>query len=410
MILNNDSSSNMISLTKIAMLILTLGPILMWYKIQFPVSLGSALILFLSVFFMIRSRFNFRVLPWTFIPLFVYISGLWCINNSFALWTLLPPGGWVFFIFVLGLFSGVYLFDMKLCKKYMKWTIWIAILLFWVQFVLLKTTGSQQFCFVPPLTPEFTYENMSYADLASQHVSSSYPCSIFLEKSYMAYYLVAYLCLTWFRGDNKNKMVSKEIAIIVLTLIFLKSGSGIVGLAILFAVKAFSIFWTHNIGRRVVMIILVIPLIIGIFYAYQSTDPGQEIFSRQEELFTEGTSGYTRVVAGYLIYDMLTPQEQMIGKPDASEVFGKERDDGTINFYINGVQTILINLGYIGALLYLLFYGSIFRRVSLSSKMCIIVLLAMALLESNYLNSLMLLLSIIPCADYFSIKKSKLTI
>lgn len=388
-------------LRKVAMLIFTWGPILSWYKISFPVPLGYALILFVSILGIIMSGAKVRVLPSTFLWVFIYVCGLWMYNHHFGLWTLFPPGGWVFFIFAVGIVGGILLFDMDLCRKYMRWVVWIAIGLFFIQFGLLVATGSQQFCFVPPLTSEFTYEGMTYSEIVVRHLTSVHPCSIFLEKSYMAYYLVAYLSLIMFSGEGKGKLYSKEILIISLTLIILRSGSGIVGLAVLWVVKAFSMFWTKNKKRRISMILLMVPFAIGVFYIYGSTEAGQEIFSRQDELTTEDTSGYVRVMGGYAIYDMLTPQEKMIGKPDAQEAFGKDRADGTTWFYINGVQTILVYLGFIGALLYLFFYASVFRKVALSSRMCLITLLTMALLESNYLNPYMLLLTIIPCAEYY---------
>ena len=37
--------------------------------------------------------------------------------------------------------------------------------------------------------------------------------------------------------------------------------------------------------------------------------------------------------------------------------------------------------------------------------MCIIVLLVMGLLESNYLNPYMMLFTVIPCADYYHNQK-----
>lgn len=393
-------------LRKVAMLIFTLGPILAWYKIPFPVPLGYALIMLVSLAGIVYGGLNLKVLPQTFILVFLYVCGIWSYNHGFELWTILPPGGWIFFIFVIGLIGGVLLFDMNLCVKYMRWVVWISIALFFVQFGLLVTTGSQHFCFVPPFTSELTYEGLTYSELVTRHLSSVHPCSIFLEKSYMAYYLVAYLSLIMFSGENRDKLYTKEIIIISLTLLLLRSGSGVVGLAVIWAVKALSMFWTKNQSHRITMTLLMVPLFIGVFYLYGSTEAGQEIFSRQEELTTEDTSGYVRVMGGYIMFETLTPQEKIFGLPNVQEIFGKDNADGTTWFYINGVQTILLSLGYIGTLLYLLFYTSVFRKVGLSSRICIITLLTMALLESNYLNPYMLLLTIIPCAEYFNNYKS----
>ena len=276
----------------------------------------------------------------------------------------------------------------------------ISAALFWVQFSLKLATGSHVFCFVPNLTGAFTYEGMSYAELVAHQMSGPRPCSIFLEPSYMAYYYVSYLALIWFETNKQEKWLNKEGILIIFSLVALKSGSGMVGLVILFAVKMFSIFWNANIIRRFIMIMLFVPLIIALIYMYVGSEMGQEMLLRTEEFSTEGASGFTRVVGGYLMFDQLTFDEQIIGIPDARNRFGIEMYDGNFIFYANGVQTILLSLGYIGALLYGLFYIILFRNTNLVSRMCIIILFVMGLLESNYLNPYMMLLTIIPCADY----------
>ena len=156
-----------------------------------------------------------------------------------------------------------------------------------------------------------------------------------------------------------------------------------------------------NLVRVVMSITRTLPtLIIALIYMYVGSEMGQEMLLRTEEFSTEGASGFTRVVGGYLMFDQLTFDEQIIGIPDARNRFGIEMYDGNFIFYANGVQTILLSLGYIGALLYGLFYIILFRNTNLVSRMCIIILFVMGLLESNYLNPYMMLLTIIPCADY----------
>lgn len=387
--------------SRLFMLILALAPILAWYDIHFPVGLGYMLILFLSAFVISRNRFKVSVMSNAFWLLFAYVCMMWVYNNNFAIWTVLPPGGWLFFLFVLAVIGGTLSYNLNLLKKYMRIVLLIAIALFWVQFIMMITTGSQQICFVPKITNQFTYEGMSYAELVAHQLRGVRPCSIFLEPSYMAYYSLAYLVLEWFGSEAKQKWLTKEVALILVTLLALRSGSGMVGGAILFAVKMFSIFWNASIGRRIAMILLLIPLIVGSFFVYQNTEAGQAMLSRSSELSTESTSGYSRVVVGYLMFDTMSPSEKMVGIPNAREKFGIERADGRTIFYINGVQTILISLGYIGALVYLLFYISLFRKVNLQSRMSIVMLLTMSLVESNYLNAYMMLFTIIPCGEYY---------
>lgn len=397
--------------SRVFMLILSLSPILAWYDIHFPVGLGYMLILFLSAFVIARKRFKVSVMPKAFWLVFVYVCMMWTYNNHFAIWTVFPPGGWLFFMFALAVVGGTISFSQKYLKKYMRIVLFVAIALFWVQFILMITTGSHRYCFVPPLTGSFTYEGMSYAELVAHQLRGERPCSIFMEPSYMAYYSLAYLTLEWFGYEIKNKLFTKEVMLILITLLALRSGSGMVGGTILFAVKMFSMFWNASIGRRIAMILLLIPLIVGSFFVYLNTEAGQAMLSRSSELSTESTSGYTRVVGGYLMFDTMSPSEKMVGIPNAREEFGIEYADGRTYFYINGVQTILISLGYIGALVYLLFYISLFRKVSLQSRMSIIMLLTMGLLESNYLNAYMMLFTIIPCGEYYlNYKKRGLSI
>lgn len=387
-------------LQKVSMLVFSLLPMLAWYKIPFPVGLGYALVLIFSTYTIARSQFKINIVPFSFWVVFAYICIMWMYNHNFAMWTLFPPGGWNFFIFLLALLWGILTFNLSLLKKYMRWIILISGILFWIQFVLLYTTGSSQFCFVPNLTGAFTYEDCTYSDIVARHLEGL-PSSIFLEKSYLAYYYLTYLALIWFETDKRGKQTSWELLFVIVTLIASRSGTALVGFSILFSIKIFSIYWTADIRRRALLIIMFIPLILGVAYLYIDSEFGQTMLSRSEELSIEGSSGYTRVIAGYIMFDQLETQEKLLGISNASERFGYEKEDGNFVFYVNGVQSILLSLGYIGAVLYLLFYASIFRKVKLKSKICITVLLVMSLLESNYLNPYMMLLTIIPCAEAY---------
>lgn len=385
---------------KLSMAVLATLPLLAWYKIPFPVGLGYAFILLLGTIAIVKNRFRVNVIPLAFWLMFAYVCFMWMYHHDFSFWTLFPPGGWMFFIFVLAVLWGVLAFDIGLLKKYMRWVVLISIALFWVQFGLKVTTGSQVYCFVPNLTGAFTYEEMSYSELAANQLLGERPCSIFMEPSYMAHYFVTYLAIVWFDSVAQKKWLNKEIILIIITLIALKSGSGMVALAVLFAVKMFSMFWSANVGRRILLISILIPLVIFVVDIYMGSEMGQMMLSRSNELSTEGTSGFTRVVGGYLMFDQLDFNEKMIGIPDARERFGILESDGSLFFFANGIQTILLSLGYLGALFFLVFYIVLFKKTSLASRMCIIILLVMSLIESNYLNPFMMLLTIIPCADY----------
>lgn len=191
-------------LRMVSMMTLATLPLLAWYAIPLSIGLGFTIVLLLSVYTLFISKSKINVLPSIFWLLFIYVSINWMYQNEFALWTLIPPGGWLFFIFVLALLWGVLTFDLDLLKKYMRYVVLISIALFWIQFSLKVTTGSQVFCFVPNLTGAFTYEGMSYSELAAHHLVGERPCSIFMEPSYMAHYLVTYLAIVWFGSKAKK--------------------------------------------------------------------------------------------------------------------------------------------------------------------------------------------------------------
>ena len=290
---NNIISTNSSSfICKLSMAILAILPMLAWYAIPFPVGLGYALVLFLSVYTIVRNSFKINVFPVAFWLVFAYISIMWMYHYDFAMFTLLPPGGWVFFLFFLALVWGVINFDLQYLEKYMRWVVLISAALFWVQFAQSMMTGTWS-CFVPNLTGAFTYEGMTYAELVEHQKYGTRPCSIFLEPSYMAYYYTTYLTLIWFGKEKQEKLFSKETIILFVTIIALQSGSGMIGLAILITIKTLSVYWKANTGRRLILLMIIVPLIIGVTYMYISSDMGQEMSSRSTELSTEGTSGFT---------------------------------------------------------------------------------------------------------------------
>lgn len=390
---------------KFSMVLLATLPLLAWYKIPFPIGLGYALMLFLSSYTIVRNRFRVNVLPLTFWIVFVYVCFMWMYNNKFEMWTLMPPGGWMFFMFILALIWGTITLDLDMLKKYMRWIVLSSGVLFWIQIACVITTGSPKFCFVPNLTGEFIYEGFTYADIVDKHINGGMPCSIFLEKSYLAYYFLSYLVLVWFETKEKSLILSKEIIFVIATLIASRSGTAIVGLSVLVAVKMLTIFWSANIKRRMLLIFITVPMVVGAIYFYVDSEIGQQMILRTGELSNEQTSGFSRVVGGYMMFDQLSPEEKITGISDAKDRFGIVQANGSVLFYANGVQMILLTLGYIGLLLYLFFYVNLFRKVDMTSKMSLIVLLIMSLLESNYLNPYMVLLTIIPCAEVYLKKK-----
>lgn len=384
------------------MLLLALFPLLHWYNIGLPVGLGEFLMLLVAIVAFATGRIRYKAIPKSFLIVFAYVAVSWYWQNSnFSVLGLLP-GGPVFFFFLITILAGVSLVNIEYLKKYMRIIVVVSIILFLFQFVVLHTTGTR-FCFVPNLTGSFTYEDLSYAELVKRHLSGIKPCAFFLEKSYMAYYLVMYLCLELFYGKGKEVLYTRFSLIIVFVLLILQSGSGLLGMFVPIAIKILSYFWEKR-NMRTIMLITIIPLFIALIYLYVGTEIGAAMLERQSEITTEGTSGFARMTYGYMFFESLDPQQQIFGTSVAeiNDLVYMSYNDR--RFSLNGIQYPLVQLGIVGLLIWLFFYFKLFKAGNLCGKSSILVYLLLSSLEVVYLGPYMALLTIIACSQITPIK------
>lgn len=386
------------SLKKTAMFFLALLPLLHWYDIGAPIGLGETFMLMFTVMAFAKGYFRIKVFPKIFYALWAYIAFNWYYNNGINAGLSLLPGGPTFFVFAMIVMGSILLFDFDYLYKIMKWIVLISILIFVFQFILLHTSGTH-YCFVPNLTDRFTYEDMTYAELAARQYKYKNPCAIFMEKSYMAYYLVIFLCLELFYGKGKDVLFSKLSLLIIFTLLILKSGSGLIGMVMPVVIKVISYYWDKK-NLRYVMIILFFLLLTGGIYIYLRTDIGAAMFARQSEITEEGTSGFSRVVYGYTFFENLSPIQKVIGTSISNMNDLTYLSYAGKNFSVNGIQAPLIQLGIIGLGVWLLFYIIVILKTNHLSKLCVLTLFVLSSIEVTYLGPYMVLLTVIPLVNY----------
>lgn len=383
-------------LSKLLMFLLALLPLLHWYDIGLPIGLGDVLMLSVSIVAAGLGLFRIRSFPITFIIVWIYISLNWYYFNVGSDLKSYLPGGIVFFLFVVNVGIGISLFKIEYLQKYMRYIVLASIFIFFFQFLSLHIAG-MHFCFVPKITDCFLYENLTYEQIAARHLSGIKPCAFFLEKSYMAYYLIIYLCLELFNETNRKYLYTRFSIIIIVTLLLLQSGSGLVGMAILVILK----FLTYYSGKKTIkyiMPILSIPIFGALMYLYVGTDIGASMLDRQAEIKTEGTSGYYRIMHGYIFYDSLSSIEQVFGISVADINNLTYLSYADEKFPLNGIQAPLIQLGVIGLILWIIFYISLMFRTNLCGKMSICILFVLSTLEVTYLGSYMTILTVIACS------------
>lgn len=393
---NNNRES---SLSKIAMFVLALYPLLHWYDVGLPIGLGSILMLFISFAVIAKGDFNFRVYPFFFLIVWIYVLLHWYKFNFSFNWMDLLPGGIIFFIFAINFGAGIALFNIDYLKKYMRIVVILAIVIFLFQFLMLLFTNVR-FCFVPNLTGAFTYENMTYSEIAARHLSEILPCAFFLEKSYMAYYLVIFLVLELFYGKGKEVLFSKLSIVIFITLLLLRSGSGLVGMVIPVVAKCLSYSWNKKSFRYPVIVLSLSLISLGL-YLYVGTDLGASMLNRKDEITTEGTSGFSRIMYGYIYYERLDSFQKLFGisVSDVNDLIYLSYADK--KFALNGIQAPLIQLGAIGLMIWIMFYLRVFISTNVCGKIAILCFFILSAIEVTYLGPYMLILSIIPSANMY---------
>lgn len=392
------SETNNKGLCKVAMLFLALLPLLHWYDIGAPVGLGEAIMLIFTIIAFVRSKFNVRLFPKSFYILWAYIAFNWYYNNEINFGLTLLPGGATFFFFAVICLGSIAFFNLDELYKYMRCVVMLSIPIFIFQYIMLHTMGNH-YCFVPNITGRFTYEGLLYSELVHLHHTTMSPCAFFIEKSYMAYYLVIFLCLELFYGKSRELLFSKFSLLIIFTLLILRSGSGLIGMIIPIIAKCISYYWNRS-NLRYIMIVLAPLFLAFAVYLYIGTEIGATMLERQSELTEEGTSGFTRVMHGYMYFDNLDITEKIFGTSikNLNELiylsYAEKR------FALNGIQFPLIQLGVVGLVLWIAFYINAILKTPIIAKLSVLTLFVLSSIEVTYLGPYMVMLTVIPCSYY----------
>ena len=397
----NSVSYNAKYINKITMFLWALYPILGWYSSFTAFSLGTLLLLFLSLISVFKGKFKHNVFPPLFYIVWIYVSLNYYGYASFSDIKSYLPGGFPFCVFIFSLIGGIIFYNQEYLKKYMSWVVKLSIALFWIQLIL-SIIGTRV-CFVPNIGLDFLYEDMSYDQIKARHLIGM-PCSIFLEKSYMAYYLCAYLCFELFDRNGSKVILTNFTLVIILTLLALKSGSGLVGMSIIAIAKIYTYLSEMSVAKKIFYFFLCSVILVGTIWVYTQTESGTEMLGRTEEITTEGTSGFTRVAAGYIMYANMPIENRILGMDRETFLYTDTTFYHDDKLYLNGVQNILITLGIVGLIVYVLFYSYLFVKGNAVSRVAILVFLFFSLLEFTYLTIYMAMFTVISCGELYNKK------
>lgn len=406
----------MSKIKSLSMLVLASYPWLWIYKSPIPIlNIGDLLFFVLIAFFFINGgRFGlmnytkeFKIF-WMWAAVSMIIANM----NSFKI-TYLIPGGTPFFIFAIIMGFVIQIFSPKIFTKYLRTFFLFTAVIWYLQFFQHILTGSHYSALIPFL--QLT-DDTDMGILMSVQNQDDQPSSLFREPAQYAQFLGVFLPIELFTGGNERKLYTPFSLMAIIILALLKSGNGLLILAIILLFKLPSYIRNATAYKKILTITILLPIMIFATFRLIATEGGQETIGRISELSIDptgrtSTSGYMRVIRGFQIFDGLPTLNKFVGANDASILSYSANTDavivgeGIFDLYFNGIQNILIYRGIIGLFLFLILLYSLHRDNNSVSRVFIIVFLLISLVANTYLTHLMICCLAIP--SYYKIQNRK---
>lgn len=395
--INVTHSSNRI--TKVAMFILAICPLLSYYRLSiFTYDIIAGLLLFITC--VTTKKLKRITIPKTFLIFWGYLAIRLIVFSGVFKITYLIPGGINFFLWSLCLIAFSSCLNIELLRKYVNVIFIFASALFIIQYVTYFTTGQTVSVFLP-LGKQLNYVGLTYNELVLLHEnidrSNIRFSSIFAEPSYFGQYSIIALTFDIFCHRNKYKLLTPLSLYIIAILLFIQSGVGIVCLAFIYLIKIIYICFKTKKLKYYLIICILAPIVIYAINYYISTDIGSALLDRANKV--DGSSGegsgYVRTQYGYIVYGNLDTTKKMFGT--SSEYIANYIKDGG---FFNGISTILIEIGLIGTILLIIFYFVNCRKNGVIAIAMVIILILVSAMEATYLGPLMMICTTIAFSNF----------
>lgn len=390
--LNNSVNLHRIKIC--SMVLLALYPVLYSYMNSFSMNYGEVFfIVLLPLIFLMAKTYKILLLPPSYLVFWLYVASLLIIDSGEFKITYLIPGGIAFTCFSLMLGVTSKFINVKFLYNLMKFVFIAASIVYIMQSLDLMPSEFSR-CYILPISDHLAYSNIDYDGLMDLRQYGTRPASIFLEPAYFAIYCCIFLILELFYKAGENRLFTKFSLLIIVQLLFLRSGCALLGLGTVILVK--TIFYLKYSNRPIGYFLLVIPFFLVAIYYYFSSEMGSALLERTEEFSTEGSSGYLRVFQGYFIYDYLPSLNKIFGISTAKLSnmyipFLSVRNNGEVSTFTNGFFTLLIRTGLVGFLLFVKIYVRLYKSTNNMGKASLWLLFALSLVEQVYLLFPMLL-------------------
>lgn len=378
--------------SKIVTFVLLLYPIFKTYGWTYNISYMVSFLLALGFIFYRIGRGNFKIrgskMPWLLAVYFYYSMFVNVITET-SIMSALPIGLIMSFIMAYLFFENIQ-FDFFV-KSYRIIAI-VCIAFFWIQDLSFQMTGyrpSGVMMFLPLQATKESAGDIAFAQMYENARSSSF----FSEPAHFVQFLLPLLCIELF-STYKNLI---RAIIIVLTLLYLRSGNALAGLGAVAVVYVLQLFSSKESLSKKVLIMLVVVFAGFGGVKYAESEVGENLMERREEIdfnATSGGSGFLRVVRGYIVYGDFNVIEKIIGLrgherlEEHTKKFTLAFSYGASN-YFNGIQYVLIHTGLIGMIIFLSLLYSLSKRNNLCGKSVLLCYFVLCFVSAIMLSEVM---------------------
>lgn len=379
------SSSQTDDFSTICMLVLALYPLLSYYLAINEYTYAdvlSVLLLFIGIFkYGMFSTLHYRF-PIVFNVYWAYNAILLIATASAFKITYLIPGGITFFVWISQVALFACFFDFCKYKKYLNYLFYVVTVLFFIQYGF-RLAGS----FVPmflPLGGQTSYCGLSVSEVLLRQAEESTRCStIFPEPSYMGQFLTLVLAVNAFCKENLNKLCNRVIALALVIILLLGSGSGLLIGLVLMLVKAVYLIFASGQKIYTFLLFLIAPIIYYVIDYYFLSQIGSYVLSRTSELSSDSSSGYLRMVSGYSYVGELDTSHFLFGadKSYIENLFNSENKT-----FINGIASYVLFDGLIGTILVLLTFITSAWRKDFIVWSIVIMFIVLSAIEATYMR------------------------
>ena len=286
-------------------------------------------------------------------------------------------------------------FDLKYYTKVYKVFAIICIVFFFLQEFTYITMGARLngiLSFLP------LYGDKSMAEFVEAKAESARSCAFFSEPAHFAQFLLPLFALELYREQKKPNYV--WVLLIGATILFLRSGNGLFGLAAMLAF-AFPYFMKGRKRNRWLGFFVFGAIVLVAGYYYVNSEMGAGLMERQAELSMDwdgrgSRSGFLRIWRGFFVFGDYTLIEKLLGCPNEMAQLAHVSSSGMLmvdsaELYFNMFQKILLNTGLVGLGIFVFIVIHIWSNNTICGKAIIATLVALSFIAAIYMSHTMIL-------------------